>query len=156
MHYLSKSNNSIFYQKLTFWLKDYDGLWWDLAYEYGYDDSGDYYANTDDYYDEATVYSDDYYDDDPYANMEFTDQEWYEIDLAEFGQEQVDEWYGEEVEFSDEGFIDYGSQTEEEYWTVIDEGMDQYDIEQEQYYETFTDADWYEYDIEEYGQDQVE
>ena len=27
---------------------------------------------------------DDYYDDDPYANMEFTDEEWYEIDLEEF------------------------------------------------------------------------
>jgi hypothetical protein len=125
----------------------------DNTYEdqYGYDEYG-----YDDYYDEATTYSDDYYDDDPYANMEFTDQEWYEIDLAEFGQEQVDEWYGTDVEFSAEGLIDYGSQTEEEYWTVIDEGMDQYDIEQEQMFETFTDADWYDYDIEEFGQEQVD
>ena len=132
--------------------------------DYGYDDNTyedqygyDEYGYDDDYYDEATAYSDDYWvDDDPYANMEFTDQEWYEIDLEEFGQEQVDEWYGTDVEFSDEGLIDYGSQTEDEYWTVIDEGMDQYDIEQEQLYETFTDADWYEYDIEEFGQEQVD
>ena len=33
--------------------------------------------------------------------MYFTDAEWYEIDLQEFGQEQVDDWYGEDVEFAD-------------------------------------------------------
>ena len=36
---------------------------------------------------------------DPYENMEFTDEEWYAIDVEEFGQEQVDEWYGTEVSF---------------------------------------------------------
>ena len=29
--------------------------------------------------------------------QEFTDEEWYEIDVEEFGQEQVDDWYGEDV-----------------------------------------------------------
>ena len=90
---------------------------------YGYDNGYDEYG-----YDE---YGDDYYDDDPYANMEFTDEEWYEIDLEEFGQAQVDEWYGTDLEFSDDGYIDYGAQTEDEYWTNIDEGMDEYDAEQE-------------------------
>ena len=36
-------------------------------------------------------------DDDPYADMYFTDAEWYEIDVMEFGQTQVDEWYGSDV-----------------------------------------------------------
>ena len=137
--------------------------YYDNTTDYGYDDNTyedqygyDEYGYDDDY-DEATAYSDDYWvDDDPYANMEFTDEEWYEIDLAEFGQEQVDEWYGSDPEFSDEGFIDYGSQTEDEYWAVIDEGMDQYDIEQEQMFEIFTDVDWYEYDVQEFGQEQVD
>ena len=45
------------------------------------------------------------YDDDPYANMDFTDEEWYEIDRQEFGQEQVDDWYGAEVQFSNDGTV---------------------------------------------------
>ena len=32
----------------------------------------------------------------------FTDEDWYELDVEQFGQEQVDEWFGEEVEFSEE------------------------------------------------------
>ena len=34
---------------------------------------------------------------------DFTMEDWYEVDVQEFGQEQVDEWYGAEVEFSEEG-----------------------------------------------------
>jgi len=45
------------------------------------------------------------YDDDPYADMYFTDEEWYDIDIQEFGQDQVDEWYGSDVTFSEEGHI---------------------------------------------------
>ena len=74
------------------------------------------------------------YDDDPYAGMELTDQEWYEIDVQEFGQEQADEWYGTDVAFTEEGYINYNEYdtTEEEYWTNIDEGMEEYDAEQEE------------------------
>ena len=131
----------------------------DNTYEdqYGYDEYGDSYTQDDMWYDEEY---DEYLDpNDPcYENAceGFTDADWYALDMEQFGQEQVDEWYGTDVEFSDEGYIDYGSQTEDEYWTVIDEGMDQYDIEQEQMYETFTDTDWYDYDIEEFGQEQVD
>ena len=73
------------------------------------------------------------YDDDPYAGMEFTDQEWYEIDIQEFGQELVDEWYGEDIAFSEDGYIEYDQYgtSEDEYWSNIDEGMDEYDAEQE-------------------------
>ena len=62
---------------------------------------------------------------------DFTDADWYELDIEQFGQEQVDEWYGNEVEFSNDGYIEYGTVNEEEYWTVIDDGMDVYDLEQE-------------------------
>ena len=45
--------------------------------------------------------------------QEFTDEEWYEIDVEEFGQEEVDSWYGEDVEFNDEGMIEWSN--EEQY-----------------------------------------
>jgi hypothetical protein len=73
------------------------------------------------------------YDDDPYANMEFTDEEWYEIDLEEFGQEQVDEWYGGEVSFDNEGLILWDD-TPLESWDDLDTQMDIYDYEQEELY----------------------
>ena len=60
-----------------------------------------------------------------------TDADWYALDIEQFGQEQVDEWYGNEIEFSNDGNIDYGTSTEEVYWAEIDEGMDTYDQEQE-------------------------
>ena len=63
----------------------------------------------------------------------FTDADWYVLDIEQFGQDQVDEWYGNDVEFSDEGYIDYDEYgySEEEYWTTIDDGMEVYDMEQE-------------------------
>jgi len=98
--------------------------------QYGYDENGNAYAEEDMWYDEEY---DEYLDpNDPcYQNgcEDMTDADWYALDVEQFGQENVDEWYGSEVEFSEEGFIDYGSSTEEEYWTVIDEGMDTYDAE---------------------------
>jgi hypothetical protein len=125
--------------------------------QYGYDEYGDTYTQDDMWYDEEY---DEYLDpNDPcYENncADFTDADWYALDQDQFGQEQVDEWYGADVEFSDDGMLDYGSQTEDEYWAVIDEGMDQYDIEQEQMFETFTDVDWYEYDVQEFSQEQVD
>ena len=98
----------------------------------GYNEYGDTYTQDDMWYDEEY---DEYLDpNDPcYQNAceNFTDADWYALDIEQFGQEQVDEWYGSEVEFSNEGYIDYGTSTEEEYWTEIDEGMDTYDQEQE-------------------------
>ena len=89
----------------------------------------EYYGYEDDYY----GYEDDMYGDDPYANMEFTDEEWYEIDLEEFGQEQVEEWYGTEVSFDNEGLIVW-EDTALESWDELDTQMDIYDYEQEQLY----------------------
>jgi len=64
--------------------------------------------------------------DDPYYGMEFTDAEWYEIDLNEFGQEQVDDWYGTEVEFNNEGYMEWESSPLES-WEELDYQMDLYD-----------------------------
>ena len=100
-----------------------------------------YYAEENDYgYTEEDMWYDEEYDEwldpnDPcYENncADFTDADWYALDIEQFGQEQVDDWYGEEVAFTDEGNIEYGAVNEEEYWTAIDEGMDVYDIEQEE------------------------
>tara|TARA_B110001454_G_scaffold171507_1_gene162354 strand:+ start:1 stop:1983 length:1983 start_codon:yes stop_codon:yes gene_type:complete len=100
--------------------------------QFGYDQDGNAYTEEDMWYDEEY---DEYLDpNDPcYQNgcENMTDADWYALDIEQFGQEQVDSWYGEEVEFSEEGFIDYGTSSEEEYWTNIDEGMDTYDQEQE-------------------------
>ena len=100
--------------------------------EYGYDEYGNAYTQDDMWYDEEF---DEYLDpNDPcYQNncADFTDADWYALDTEQFGQEQVDEWYGTDPEFSAEGYIDYGTQSEEEYWTEIDQGMDTYDQEQE-------------------------
>ena len=100
-------------------------------FDYGYED--DYGFTQDD------VWYDEEYDewlgsDDPcYENncVDFTDADWYALDIEQFGQEQVDEWYGNDVEFSNDGFIEYGTVNEEDYWTAIDDGMDVYDLEQE-------------------------
>ena len=122
--------------------------YFDTMTNYGYEDDyvDDYYIDEwyeDDYYEED-AYADNCvdnpdwcYQDDPYWNMEFTDAEWYEIDLLEFGQELVNEWYGSDVEFTDDGYVNYDEYglTEDTYWTNIDEGMDQWDLEQEQYWE---------------------
>ena len=80
---------------------------------YGYEDfsQGDM---GDEFYEFEVI---DIYEDEQFTNEmdslygdgweEFTDEEWYEIDVEEFGQEQVDEWYGNDVEFTDEGMIDW-------------------------------------------------
>jgi len=100
-------------------------------FDYGYED--DYGFTQDDmWYDEEY---DEWLDsDDPcYENncVDFTDADWYALDIEQFGQDQVDEWYGNDVEFSDDGYIEYGTVNEEDYWTAIDDGMDVYDLEQE-------------------------
>ena len=106
--------------------------------EYGYDEYGNAYTQDDMWYDEE--YGEYLDPNDPcYQNAceGFTDADWYALDIEQFGQEQVDEWYGQDVQFSDEGYMDfeqYGT-TEEELFSALDANMDQYDIEQEQYQE---------------------
>jgi len=100
--------------------------------QYGYDEYGNAYTEEDLWYDEEY---DEYLDpNDPcYQNgcENMTDADWYALDVEQFGQEQVDDWFGEDVEFADDGMMDYGTSTEEEFWEEIDQGMDTYDQEQE-------------------------
>mgnify|MGYP003675139728 FL=1 len=104
---------------------------------YGYDEYGNAYTQDDLWYDEEF---DEYLDpSDPCyeGNCDnFTDEDWYELDIEQFGQDQVDEWYGTDIEFAEDGFIDFSTManTEEEFYTVIDEGMNEYDLEQEAIY----------------------
>jgi len=113
-------------------------------YDYGYEEF-DYYEE------ESFVYEDEYsntdgyeevWDDDPYANMEFTDEEWYEIDLEEFGQEQVDDWYGTEVSFDDEGLIVWEDSALES-WDELDLQMDEYDAFVEIYEEVYYEEEYF-------------
>ena len=113
--------------------------------QYGYTDDDyydDIYGFDDDLYTEAIAYSDDYWiDDDPYANMEFTDEEWYEIDLVEFGQELVNEWYGNDVSFTETGLIVWEDSALSD-WDELDMQMDEYD----EFVETYED-NYYEDEI---------
>ena len=61
----------------------------------------------------------------------FTDEDWYELDVEQFGQEQVDEWFGEEVEFSVDGTVEWETTTMDSY-DDVDVLMEEYDTEQEQ------------------------
>ena len=88
---------------------------------YGYDD--DMYG-----------YEEDMYGYDSYEGMEFTDEEWYEIDLEEFGQEQVNEWYGTEVAFNEEGMLDWETVPYDTY-EEVDVIIELYDIEQEEHHQ---------------------
>ena len=109
------------------------------AQSLGYASDDEYYGyDYDDNYDDTGNGTDYYYDDDPYMYDDFTDQEWYETDVAEFGESQVDEWYSTEVDFTDDGTILWEEEDvevyfedEEEYWAVIDTNMDAYDLEVE-------------------------
>ena len=87
-------------------------------FDYGYENDYGY---------EEEQWEGDYWiDDDPYADMYFTDAEWYEIDLQEFGQTQVDEWYGTDVAFNNEGWIEWDS-SPLDTWEELDQQMDVYD-----------------------------
>ena len=144
--------NSLHSTSCPLYWEAYDDLQCDLDPQYGpfcagytQEESVAYYVEDDfDYgYEEEDQYGyeeyeETYYDDDPYANMEFTDEEWYAIDIEEFGQEQVDEWYGTEVAFNEDGMVEWDS-TEYESYDDIDIVMDEYDeqlrLEEETYYE---------------------
>ena len=121
-------------------------------FDYGYEEEYDY-GIEDDYYWEEEYWVDSCiddpsycYDDDPYADMYFTDAEWYEIDLQEFGQTQVDEWYGTDVAFNTEGWIEWDT-SPLDTWEELDYQMDVYDdfIEtsyyEEEYVEVFDAVD---------------
>ena len=96
------------------------------------EDNVDYgYAEEDMWYDEEY---DEWLDpNDPcYENRceGFTDADWYELDAEQFGQDQVDEWFGTDISFSDDGMIDFDSTPMASYEDT-DVLMDVWDTEQE-------------------------
>jgi len=106
---------------------DPDEYEYDYGYEEEYSEDNYGYEYEDEYFTDSCIDDPSYcYDDDPYYGMEFTDEEWYEIDLEEFGQEQVDEWYGTDVVFNEEGLIEWET-SPLETWEELDEHMDAYD-----------------------------
>ena len=62
----------------------------------------------------------------------FTDADWYALDTEQFGQEQVDEWFGADIQFNDDGMVNFET-TQVESYDDVDVMMDVWDVEQEQY-----------------------
>ena len=107
---------------------------------YQQNESVAYYVEEDDYgYTEEDLWYDEEYDEyldpnDPcYENRceGFTDSDWYELDVEQFGQEQVDDWMGSDISFSDDGTIDFETTLIMSY-DDVDVMMDLYDTEQEE------------------------
>jgi hypothetical protein len=99
--------------------------------------------NNNDYgFNEEDMWYDEEYDEwldpnDPcYENncSDFTDADWYALDVDQFGQEQVDDWMGSDISFSDDGMIDFETTLITSY-NDIDAQMDIYDLQQEQMYQ---------------------
>jgi hypothetical protein len=63
---------------------------------------------------------------------DFTDADWYALDTEQFGQEQVDEWFGADIQFNDDGMVNFET-TQVESYDDVDAMMDVWDLEQEQY-----------------------
>ena len=108
----------------------------DLAYyddrdgEYGYDG----FSEEDMWYDEEF---DEYLDpNDPcYEGRcdNFTDADWYALDIEQFGQEQTDALYGGTVTFNDDGMVDF-DQSDMEYYEDLDTQFDIMDQELQEYH----------------------
>ena len=62
---------------------------------------------------------------------DFTDADWYELDVEQFGQEQVDDWMGSDISFSDDGMINFETTLITSY-DDVDVMMDVWDVGQEQ------------------------
>jgi len=115
----------------------YDEYGQDEDAMFGYDENGDAWTQDDMWYDAEY---DEYLDpNDPcYQNAceNFSDADWYALDIEQFGQEQVDEWYGEEPAFDEGGFLDFSEPgSEEAFLVALDEAMDLYDIELEEQFQ---------------------
>ena len=124
------------YMVETYEYEDY----YEEEFDYGYTDEDMWY---DEEYDEWLDPSDPCYEN----NCEgFTDEDWYELDVEQFGQDQVDEWFGTEVEFASDGMVEWETTTMESY-DDVDVLMEEYDLEQEElHYEEYITSDYMEED----------
>jgi len=107
---------------------------------YNLQDSVAYYDEETDYgFSEEDMWYDEEFDEwldpnDPcYENRceGFTDADWYALDTEQFGQEQVDEWFGTDISFSDDGMVEFDSTLITSYEDV-DVMMDAWDVQQDQ------------------------
>mgnify|MGYP003647110665 FL=1 len=97
-------------------------------------------TNNDYGFDEEDMWYDEEYDEwldpnDPcYENncADFTDADWYALDVDQFGQEQVDDWLGNDISFSDDGMIDFNTSIVTSY-DDLDVQMDIYDLQQDEH-----------------------
>jgi hypothetical protein len=62
---------------------------------------------------------------------DFTDADWYALDAEQFGQEQVDEWFGSDIQFDETGMVDFETTTITSY-DDLDVMMDVWDAQQVQ------------------------
>ena len=106
---------------------------------YTQEESIAYYEEETDYgYQEEDMWYDEEYDEwldssDPcYENRceGFTDADWYALDTEQFGQEQVDEWFGTDISFNDDGMVEWDSTAMDSY-DDVDVQMDVWDMEQD-------------------------
>jgi len=104
---------------------------------YSQQDSVAYFDEETDYgYQQEDMWYDEEYDEwldpsDPcYENncADFTDADWYALDVDQFGQEQVDDWLGNDVSFSDDGMIDFNTSNVTSY-DDLDVQMDIFDLQ---------------------------
>ena len=107
---------------------------------YNLQDSVAYYDEETDYgFSEEDMWYDEEFDEwldpnDPcYENRceGFTDADWYALDTEQFGQEQVDEWFGADISFGDDGMVEFDSTLITSYEDV-DVMMDEWDVQQDQ------------------------
>ena len=97
-------------------------------YDYGFTEDDMWY---DEEYDEWLDPNDPCYENNC---VDFTDADWYALDVEQFGQEQVDDWFGTEITFNDTGMVEWDSTPIASY-DDIDVMMDVWDVEQEQHYQ---------------------
>ena len=139
--------DQLYAESCPYYWDAFDDFQCDLDPQYGpfcpgyrQQDSVAYFDDDTDYgYQEEDMWYDEEYDEwldpnDPcYENRcdGFTDADWYELDVEQFGQEQVDDWMGSDISFSDDGMIDFETTLITSY-DDVDVMMDVWDVEQEQ------------------------
>ena len=110
---------------------------------YTQEESIAYYEEETDYgYQEEDMWYDEEYDEwldpnDPcYENRceGFTDADWYALDTEQFGQEQVDEWFGADVQFTEDGTVEWDTTPMTSY-DDVDVMMDDWDMQHDQQYQ---------------------
>ena len=142
--------DQLYAESCPYYWDAFDDFQCDLDPQYGpfcpgyrQQDSVAYFDDDTDYgYQEEDMWYDEEYDEwldssDPcYENRceGFTDADWYALDTEQFGQDQVDEWFGTDISFSDDGMVNFDSTPMTSY-DDLDVLMDVWDTEQEQHHQ---------------------